>query len=244
MATSTVILPCLNEGKTLSDLLGRLLALPLPLQVIVVDDGSTDDTKAVLAAWRERVEVLTNPRPIGKGASIRAALPHARGEVVVIQDGDLEYFPEDLPSVLAPVLSGEADAAYGSRFRHGMPAGMALANRVVNRLLVMWVWLLFGRRLSDEATCYKAFRREALLRMRLRCVRFEFCPEVTAKAFRMGLRLVEVPIRYTPRSQAAGKKIRWTDAPHAFLTLWRLRHWRPGPAPALGAPMEDRGCMT
>lgn len=222
----TVIVPALNEEDTINEVVGRLLALPMCLQVIVVDDGSTDRTPAVLKGFGENILVLTNDRPGGKGAAIRQALPLARGRVVIIQDADLEYFPEEIPKLAQPILEGKAKAVYGTRFWHGLPKGMALPNKIVNLLLAWSVRLLFFRKLTDEATCYKAFDREFLSRMHLSCHRFEFCPEVTAKTYRLGERILEIPIDYVPRSKAAGKKIRWTDAPEAFWTLLKHRFSR------------------
>lgn len=219
----TVIVPALNEEHTLQEVIDRLLALPLRTQVIVVDDGSRDQTPTILAAFGDRIELLTNPKPGGKGAAIRQALSRARGEVVVIQDADLEYRPEEIPDLVQPILEGQADVVYGTRFSRGMPAGMALPNKIVNRLLVWAVRLLYFRNITDEATCYKAFRRSVIERMNLVCQRFEFCPEATAKAIRMGKTIVEIPITYEPRNKDAGKKIRWTDAPEAFWTLLRHR---------------------
>ncbi len=224
----SVIVPALNEEATIGEVVERLLALPLSVQVIVVDDGSTDRTAAVLAPYADRILILRNERPSGKGSAIRQALPHVRGEAVIIQGADLEYAPEQIPGIVRPILQGESDVVYGSRFTNGFPEGMALPNRVVNVLLAWTVRLLFFRRITDEATCYKAFRREVLFDMDLSCRRFEFCPEVTAKAIRMRKDILEVPIDYEPRSKAAGKKIRWTDAPDAFWTLlkWRFRAWK------------------
>ncbi|HRJ28019.1 MAG TPA: glycosyltransferase family 2 protein [Fimbriimonadaceae bacterium] len=219
----SVIVPALNEENTLQEVIDRLLALPLRTQVIVVDDGSRDQTPTILAAFGDRIELLTNPSPGGKGAAIRQALSRARGEVVVIQDADLEYRPEEIPDLVRPILEGQADVVYGTRFSRGMPAGMALPNKIVNRLLVWAVRVLYFRKITDEATCYKAFRRSVIERMNLVCHRFEFCPEVTAKAIRMGKKIVEIPITYEPRNKDAGKKIRWTDAPEAFWTLLRHR---------------------
>lgn len=219
----SILVPVLNEEATLRPLLDRLLALPLRAQVVVVNDGSRDATPQILEAYGDRITLLTNEAPGGKGAAIRQALPHATGRVVVIQDADLEYMPEELPRLVEPILKGEANVVYGNRFTHGLPAGMAWPNKLVNVLLAGSVGLLFGRKIHDEATCYKAFRRDLLTRMNLECHRFEFCPEVTAKAIRLGERIHEVPITYVPRSKAAGKKIRWTDAPEAFWTLFRHR---------------------
>lgn len=223
----TVIVPALNEEDTIQDVIERVLALPIPVQLIVVDDGSSDRTPEIIAQYAGRITALRNDRPTGKGSAIRKALPHATGRVTVIQDADLEYFPEELPALVQPILNGDTRVVYGTRFIHGMPKGMALPNKIVNRLLAWSVGVLFRQRITDEATCYKCVETNLLRSMELECVRFEFCPEVTAKAIRAGETILEIPIQYVPRGKEAGKKIRWTDAPEAFLTLWRHRRWRP-----------------
>ena len=222
----TAIVPALDEEATIAEVVDRLLALPLTIQVIVVDDGSRDGTTAILRGYAGRVEVLRNETRSGKGNAIRKALPHALGRVTVIQDADLEYAPEEIPLLVAPVLEGRTKVAFGTRFAHGLPPGMALPNKIVNVLLAWTVRLLYGKKVTDEATCYKAVDTELLRSMDLECERFEFCPEVVAKALRKGERIVEVPITYVPRSKQAGKKIRWTDAPEAFWTLLKYRFKR------------------
>lgn len=222
----SAIVPALNEQDTLGEIVERLLALPLDVQVIVVNDGSTDATASVLSAFGSKIDVLTNEKPGGKGMAIRQALAYAKGEAVIIQDADLEYFPEDIPALVQPILEGKANVVYGTRFSRGLPREMAFPNKVVNRMLAWAVRLLFWRRITDEATCYKAFRRTLLEDMNLQCKRFEFCPEVTAKALRRGESILELPIRYVPRTKTAGKKIRWTDAPDAFWTLIKYRFKR------------------
>lgn len=224
----SILVPALNEQDTIAEVVERLLAVPLRTQIVVIDDGSTDRTSEVLAGYRDRIVVLRNERPGGKGNAIRKALPLAEGEAVIVQDADLEYFPEEIPLLVQPILAGERNVVYGSRFAHGLPPSMALPNKIVNVLLALAVRLLYFRRLTDEATCYKAFRTSLLRRMELRCERFEFCPEVTAKAIRLGETIEEVPIRYVARTKEAGKKIRWTDAPDAFWTLLKYRLWKPG----------------
>ncbi|CAN5491605.1 glycosyltransferase family 2 protein [soil metagenome] len=219
----TVLVPALNEQATIAEVVDRLLSLPLTTQIIVIDDGSTDETPQILAGYGEKIRVITNPRKSGKGNAIRQALPFATGKSVVIQDADLEYSPEELPALVQPILDGTANVVFGTRFANGLPKAMALPNKIVNVMLAWNVRLLFGQALTDEATCYKAFRTDVLKRMNLECERFEFCPEVTAKAIRLGEKIVEVPISYVPRSKAAGKKIRWTDAPEAFWTLFKHR---------------------
>jgi glycosyltransferase involved in cell wall biosynthesis len=222
----TVLVPALNEEDTIGEVVERLLKLPLSVQVIVIDDGSSDRTPEILAGFGDRILVLRKERREGKGAAIRHALPHAKGKAVIIQDADLEYFPEEIPKLVQPILEGRASVVYGNRFANGLPKGMALPNKIVNKLLSWAVRLLYFRRLQDEATCYKAFRLPLLLSMNLTCNRFEFCPEVTAKAIRLGERIVEIPIAYEPRTKEAGKKIRWTDAPDAFWTLLKHRFSR------------------
>lgn len=222
----SVIVPALNEEATIKEVIDRLLALPLRVQVIAIDNGSTDQTHAVLTAYGDRITLLHNKEKTGKGTAIVQAIPHIQGTATIIQDADIEYFPEEIPLVVGPILKGEATVVYGSRFSRGLPKGMALPNKIVNKLLAWSVGLLFFRKITDEATCYKAFRSDILADMHLTCKRFEFCPEATAKAIRMGHRILEVPIQYEPRTKEAGKKIRWTDAPEAFWTLLKHRFSR------------------
>ena len=222
----TAIVPALNEEATIAEVVDRLLALPMTMQVLVVDDGSTDRTPEILRGYGNRIEVIRNETRSGKGNAIRKALPQARGRVTIIQDADLEYAPEEIPALVAPVLDGQTKVAFGTRFAEGMPKGMAFPNKVVNVLLAWTVRLLFGRRVTDEATCYKAVQTDLLKSMNLQCERFEFCPEVVAKSLRRGEAIVEVPITYVPRTKEAGKKIRWTDAPEAFWTLFKYRFKR------------------
>lgn len=222
----SVLVPALNEADTIREVIDRLLALPLDVQVIVVDDGSSDATPEILDSFGDRIIVIRHESARGKGSSIRSGLAFATGEVVVIQDADLEYRPEEIPNLIEPILDGRYNVAYGSRFAKGMHKDMALPNKLVNLMLRWAVRLLYGRKISDEATCYKAFRLDVLQRMELECQRFEFCPEVTAKSIRMSEPIIEVPISYEPRGKEAGKKIRWTDAPEAFWTLLKYRFWK------------------
>lgn len=223
----SVLMPALNEENTIRDVVNRVLAVPLRTEVIVINDGSTDQTGEILKEFGDRIVVITNAKPGGKGAAIRKGLEIAKGRVSVVQDADLEYLPEELPDVVGPILAGKHSVVYGTRFSKGLPPKMALPNKVVNILLAWSVRILFFHPMTDEATCYKAFRTDLLTKMDLKCTRFEFCPEVTAKAILLGERIHEVPISYTPRTTLEGKKIRWTDAPQAFWTLLRYRFWRP-----------------
>ncbi len=222
----TIIVPALDEQATIHEVVDRLLAIPCAKQIVVVDDGSRDRTPQILAEFGDKIVVKTNPNRRGKGRAIRIALESAEGVATIIQDADLEYQPEEILQVIQPILDGKVNVVYGTRFAQGMPDGMALPNRIVNRLLSLAVRVLYWRRLTDEATCYKAFRTDLLKSFDLQCERFEFCPEATAKAIRLGESILEVPITYIPRNKTAGKKIRWTDAPEAFWTLLKYRFWR------------------
>ncbi len=221
----SVLVPVYNERATLERLLARVLAVPLDKEVIAVDDGSTDGTAGLLRdlAARLPVRALFHPANRGKGAAIRTALAEARGDIVVIQDADLEYDPEEYPRLVAPILRGETSVVYGSRYLapgNDLPlthfkVGVLILNATAN--------LLYGLRLTDEATCYKVFRAGLLKSLPLRCERFEFCPEVTARVAKRGERIVEVPISYHYRTRAQGKKIRLRDAFEGFFTLLRYR---------------------
>jgi glycosyltransferase involved in cell wall biosynthesis len=219
----TILVPAKDEQETIQEVIDRLLALPISSQVVVVNDGSTDRTGEILASFGDQITVVTHEVAQGKGSAIRSGLKHATGKAVIIQDADLEYVPEEIPALVKPIVDGEEAVVYGSRFLNGMHPEMALPNKMVNKLLPFTVLLLFGRRVTDEATCYKAFRRDVLEDMGLVCQRFEFCPEVTAKAIRMKHEIKEMPISYEPRGKDAGKKIRWTDGVEAFWTLFRHR---------------------
>jgi dolichol-phosphate mannosyltransferase len=226
----TVVMPIYNEERTLREALQRVLASPVRKEVVIIDDASTDGTREILRTEVDGVvpdvRVIYLDRNGGKGAAIRAGLPQARGDCIIIQDADLEYDPQDYPAMLRPIRDDGATVVYGTRFAHGAPK-MRPANLLINRLLATMVRVLYGERLTDEATCYKLFRRDVLLSVPLVCRRFEFCPEVTAKVLRSGHRIVEVPIRYEARTMAEGKKIRWTDGVSAIWTLLRYVFWRP-----------------
>jgi glycosyltransferase involved in cell wall biosynthesis len=194
-------------------------------EVVVVDDGSTDGTREVLdeLATRLPIRALHHERNRGKGYAIRTALAEARGEIVIIQDADLEYDPEDYPSLIAPIVRGETNVVYGSRYMgHNNPLPLTHFKLAVLSLNVM-ANVLYGTHLTDEATCYKVFRRPLLQSLPLRCERFEFCPEVTARVAKRGEKILEIPIRYHYRTRAQGKKIGWRDGFEAIWTLLRYR---------------------
>ncbi len=217
----SIIIPAYNEMETIPEVLERVRAQEFEKEIIVADDCSTDGTREFLRDQAD-VVLLENSCNLGKGASIREALKRVTGDVVLIQDADLEYDPSDYSALLQPIIDGEADIVYGSRFLRGRPP-MRLANYIANRVFALIASVLYGRRISDEATCYKVFRTEVLNSIELRCVRFEFCPEVTARLLKRGYRYAEVPVSYTARSYAQGKKIHWYDGVECIWTLLKYR---------------------
>jgi len=223
----SVIIPVYNEFRTFNQVLERVRQAPLPAgcskEIVVIDDGSTDGTSQVLREHtRAGIIVHRSTENLGKGAAIRTGIALASGDVVILQDGDLEYDPNDYAQILEPILHGGAQVVYGSRFL-GEPVGMALKNRIANRILTAAANLLYNARITDEATAYKAFRSSILQELHLECNRFEFCPEVTAKLRRLGHQIHEVPIHYNARGIAEGKKIRARDG---FEALWTLVKYR------------------
>jgi len=218
----SVIIPIYNEVESIEELLRRVEDSPARKEIILVDDGSTDGTREKLRqlAPHPSVTILFHEGNQGKGAAIRTALEYARGEYVLIQDSDLEYDPQDYPALIAPLADRRANVVYG--MRNDRP-GRGLSFFLGAKFLTVLTNFLYGIKIHDEATCYKAFRRSVLARVNLQCRRFEFCPEVTAKISRMGEPILEVPISYHPRSAQQGKKIRWTDGASAIWTLLRYR---------------------
>lgn len=223
----TVVVPVYNEQQTVAEILARVRAVPIPKEIIVVDDHSTDGTRAVLeqlADWPE-LRVIYKSQNEGKGAALRTGFAVASGDVVVVQDADLEYDPNDLPSLLEPILRGEADVVYGSRYLHDVPQDPSFLHRFGNRLLTWASNLFTGLRLTDMETCYKMIPRPLLQSIVIQQNRFGFEPEVTAKLARRGVRIKELPIRYEGRGYQEGKKIGWRDGCNAFYCVVRYRWW-------------------
>jgi glycosyltransferase involved in cell wall biosynthesis len=221
----SVIVPVFNERNTVVEILRRMRAvdLPMDLEVIVIDDGSDDGTRGVLSQLGDStVKVVSHQENHGKGAAIRTGLSHATGDLVLIQDADLEYDPEDWPKLLAPVLRGLATVVYGSRFT-GERRNMLLLHWVGNRTLSLATNLLYNTTLSDMETCYKLFDAEVINAITIRSDRFDFEPEITAKVLRRGVRIYEVPISYAGREFEEGKKITWRDG---FAALYALGKYR------------------
>lgn len=221
----SVIIPVYNEEHTLRQLLDKVLRVPLEKEVILVDDCSTDNTRDVIKEYVKLPNVFAayHEKNAGKGMAIRTGIKFITGDAVIIQDADLEYEPEDYPRLLAPIASGEASVVYGSRELGTRNKHSYFSFYLGGKLLSWLTNILYGSSITDEPTCYKVFTTEVLKSIPLTCTRFEFCPEVTAKVLRRGIRIVEVPIHYYPRTKSEGKKIRWRDGVEAITTLIRCR---------------------
>ena len=224
MKKLSIIIPCYNEAATITEVLARVARAEtcgLEKEVIVVNDGSTDETGQLLAELQgDGVKVIHHERNLGKGAAIRAALEQVTGDIVLIQDADLEYNPDEYPFLLHPMLSNHVEVVYGSRMLRKDNKQGTLPFLVGGRLLSLLTNLLYQAGITDEPTGYKVFQASLLKSIDLKCTGFEFCPEVTAKVRKRGYEIKEVPISYNPRSVSEGKKINWRDfIVHVFVLL-------------------------
>jgi glycosyltransferase involved in cell wall biosynthesis len=222
------VVPCYNEAATIKQLLDRVLASPYTQEIVVVDDGSKDDSVEIASATGDpRVRVVCQPHNMGKGAALRRGFAEATAPIVIVQDADLEYDPNDYGKLLPPILDGRADVVYGSRFAgDGERRVLLFWHSVGNRLLTLMSNMLTDLNLTDMETCYKAFRREVIQSIDLRENRFGFEPEVTAKLAARGYRIYEVGISYDGRTYAEGKKIGWKDGVRAVWCMIRYsRLW-------------------
>jgi len=225
----SIVVPVYNEVGTVRAVIDRLLTidLPMPREIVVVDDGSTDGSRDVLARAVEEglpIAVVYAPRNGGKGSAIRQGLARARGSIVAIQDADLELDPQQLAALVDPIVRRATDVVYGSRFLNGT-AGVPLVSWAANRMLTTTTNVLYGGSLTDMETCYKIMRADVARSLNLQANRFDIEPEITARLLRAGHHIVEVPVQFNPRSRAQGKKIGWRDGLHALQVLWRER-WR------------------
>lgn len=223
----SVIMPVYNEKATIREIMARVLASPVDKEVLVVDDFSTDGTRDVLrelAAADSRIRVFEHEKNKGKGAGIQTALPHITGDIIIIQDADLEYCPEDYPALVDPIVNDYADVVYGTRFI-GPHRVFMVWHYFANKILTMLTNILYNTMLTDMEVGYKAFRKEVFDDITIRCTGFDFEPEITAKVFKSkkDYRVFEVPITYCGRTYAEGKKITWRDGIHALIAIIRFR---------------------
>ncbi|MCX5798689.1 MAG: glycosyltransferase family 2 protein [Proteobacteria bacterium] len=219
----SVIIPVYNEIETLPEVIRKVIATPYDKEIIVVDDGSIDGTREYLKALKdERIKIIFHEKNVGKGGAIRSAIKNVEGDVVIIQDADLEYDPKDYPRLLEPILEGKADVVYGSRFLGGPHRVLLFWHYVANQILTMMSNMCTDLNLSDMETGYKVFKKEVLNGIEIQSNRFGFEPEITAKISKKGVRIYEVPISYYGRNYNEGKKITWKDGIKAMLAIIRF----------------------
>ncbi|MDP2166926.1 MAG: glycosyltransferase family 2 protein [Thermodesulfovibrionales bacterium] len=225
----TIIIPVYNERALIARLLSDVIASdtsPFLKELIVVDDGSSDGTGEILREFSGRtgINVITHPKNMGKASAIKSALKAAAGDIVLIQDADLEYSPSDFKKLLAPFADKDTVVVYGSRFLSArVPEGMKALNLLANKLFTFLVNFLYKAGITDEGTAYKLFRMDAIKGMDIKCSGFEFCPEVTAKLLKKGVRIIEVPVSYRARGRKEGKKPGFVDG---LKVLWTILKYR------------------
>jgi glycosyltransferase involved in cell wall biosynthesis len=233
----SILVPVFNESRTVASVIARLkiVDLPVPREIVVINDGSSDGTREVLDALPvegDAVTILHVAQNTGKGAAIRLGLQHARGTIIAIQDADLELDPAQLAALVTPIVGGETNVVYGSRFLAGRPDAPWLTV-LANRTLTLLTNVLFGARITDMETCYKIMRTDVARALELESNRFDIEPEITAKLLLSGHRIQELPVYFKPRQRAEGKKIGWRDGFHALRVLagYRFGGWRPASPP-------------
>ena len=220
----SVIMPVYNERETIEEIVSRVLAVPIRIELVVVDDGSTDGSRDILnkLALERKFKLLLQEKNQGKGAAVRRGFAEATGDIFVIQDADLEYSPEEYPQLIELIVRDKADAVYGSRFL-GRHRAFLFTHYVGNRFLTFVTNVLYNTILTDMETCFKAIRADKVRQMTLRSDRFGIEPEITAKLFKIGCRVYEVPITYEGRGYEEGKKISWKDGVEALWVLMKYR---------------------
>jgi len=221
----SVIIPAYNEKNTIAEILRRVRATEIPHEIIVVDDGSTDGTREILQGLegQDGLSIIYHEKNLGKGSAVRSGIRAASGDVIIIQDADLEYDPREYPNLLRPIQEGLADVVYGSRFLGGARRPILFWNMVANKILTLVTNVLYNNILTDMETGYKVFLKRVVQDMPLHARRFDFEPEFTAKVLKRKVRLFEVPISFNPRDYSEGKKIRLKDAFEAMWTLIKYR---------------------
>jgi len=218
----SVVIPVYNEKDTILKVIKRVEDIKINKEIIIVDDCSNDGTREILKKSDLGAKILFHEGNKGKGAAIRTALSRVTGDIVIIQDADLEYDPQDFYELIKPITSGKAEVVYGSRFR-GNKKGMYFSHMLGTKFFNLLVYLLYHQKISDESTCYKAFKTSVLKNLNLQCNGFEFCPEVTAKLMKRGYKIFEVPISYAGRRFKSGKKVTWKDG---FMVIWTLLKYK------------------
>lgn len=222
----SVIIPVFNEEKTINEIIRKIseLFLPVEKEIIVIDDGSFDNTLSRLKEIKNIYNfiLLEHEKNEGKGAAIRTGIKEATGDFIIIQDADLEYSPDDYIKLISPLLRGEAEVVYGSRSLGKNKRGH-WSFYLGGKILTIMANLLYGLNITDESTCYKVFRRDLAEKLNLESKGFEFCPEITAKIGKMGIKIYEVPISYNARLKKDGKKIKWKDG---FIAIWTLLKYK------------------